>query len=401
MRMKAIGPAGRTGHRAPSGGEARRVALLRNMQWLMLGSFAVAFIALLSTGRAASSRGMYTALIVGLTLAVSCALTLNLAGFFRMSATLTVAAISVPPWFSLALDPRVLQGDLVPLAYMVFPVMISAMLLSIRAVVLMSGLQWTALLLVAVLGPHTNFNWPSLLTLVFVVTVISTAYCAITRTDLRQIDDQVRQLNLIQAELRDQAVHDSLTGLFNRSYLNDQLGREIERSRRTGVPLGVVMIDIDHFKIFNDQLGHAGGDDALLRVARALTEQFRASDSACRLGGDEFIVVMPEADLAGTLARAEGLCASFDVTRAPPPGSCLPVLTLSVGIAVFPDHADTADHLLAAADQALYEAKNGGRNKVAIASFVGDRSTVLVGPGGRVRTAADRSGVLQSVTRDR
>lgn len=171
-----------------------------------------------------------------------------------------------------------------------------------------------------------------------------------------------------RAKLSEQSLRDPLTKLYNRRWLGDTLRREVSRSVRLGKPLAVLAFDVDHFKWFNDHFGHQAGDEVLKTVADTLASGIRAEDFACRQGGEEFLVVMPGADVATAAARAEALRA--DIARHPvlvANGGREPI-TVSVGVAVFPAHAPSADELLAAADAALYRAKASGRDRVVVVS---------------------------------
>jgi diguanylate cyclase (GGDEF)-like protein/PAS domain S-box-containing protein len=172
----------------------------------------------------------------------------------------------------------------------------------------------------------------------------------------------------LQESLRDQAIRDPLTGLFNRRYMEESLDREVRRARRRHVPLGVIMIDIDHFKHFNDTFGHAAGD-ALLRAMGALLQRHtRGEDIACRYGGEEFTLVLLEASAEDTRERATLLrqeAARLEVAYG---SQALGSITISVGVAVFPEHGESVDALLKAADTALYRAKAAGRDRVMVAA---------------------------------
>jgi diguanylate cyclase (GGDEF)-like protein len=175
----------------------------------------------------------------------------------------------------------------------------------------------------------------------------------------------------LRQSLRDLSVRDPLTGLFNRRYLSESLGRELSRGKRRGLPLAVLAFDLDHFKDFNDSYGHPAGDAVLVAFARILQSHSRSEDIACRQGGEEFVLIMPEMDMTVALRRAGELMrvlASMDVLHE---GKRLPKLTTSIGVAIFPEHGLTPDSLLAQADQALYEAKAQGRNRVMVAATPG------------------------------
>jgi diguanylate cyclase (GGDEF)-like protein len=172
----------------------------------------------------------------------------------------------------------------------------------------------------------------------------------------------------LRQNLRDLSVRDPLTGLFNRRYLSESLGREIARCHRRGLPLSVLAFDLDHFKAFNDNFGHAAGDAVLFAFARVLAGGSRHEDIACRQGGEEFVLICPEMDRQVALRRALELMAQLASLQVLHEGRRLPPLTTSIGLALLPEHGKTPAELLAQADAALYEAKARGRNRVEIAA---------------------------------
>jgi diguanylate cyclase (GGDEF)-like protein len=164
-------------------------------------------------------------------------------------------------------------------------------------------------------------------------------------------------------ELREQAITDPLTALYNRRFLQDYLPRELARARRRGAPVAILMIDLDRFKRVNDTAGHAAGDSVLTKVGALLKRHIRTSDVACRYGGEEFLLVLPETALDGARRKAEQIRAGIERNR-----DVLLGVTASLGVALFPDHAADPDALTRAADLALYEAKARGRNRVVVSS---------------------------------
>ncbi|MCK7499161.1 MAG: diguanylate cyclase [Comamonadaceae bacterium] len=166
-----------------------------------------------------------------------------------------------------------------------------------------------------------------------------------------------------ERELREQITVDSLTGLHNRRFLDQLLPIEISRARRGGRTLSVIMIDIDNFKLLNDAHGHDAGDHVLQRVASTLRGAVRASDLACRYGGDEFTVVMPGVDARGAAHKIRSICAAIRENAFSYRGAHL-TLTLSAGVAEIPAAGASPEDLLHAADAALYRAKQAGRDRV-------------------------------------
>lgn len=176
---------------------------------------------------------------------------------------------------------------------------------------------------------------------------------------------QINEIQALQAALREQAIHDSLTELFNRRYFDETFPQALAQARRSGAPVSILLLDIDGFKSFNDIYGHKAGDEALKALGSILRTQTRRGDIACRYGGDEFVVVMPGTPPAKALQRAEQLRAAFENTRILL-GSFLLRATLSGGVAAFPEHGLEEEALLKAADNALYAAKSAGRNQIVL-----------------------------------
>jgi diguanylate cyclase (GGDEF)-like protein len=177
---------------------------------------------------------------------------------------------------------------------------------------------------------------------------------------------QMEQMRVLQARLQERAVHDPVMHIHNRSYLDEVLPLEAARARRQQDSFGVLLVDIDHFKLINDTYGHAVGDAILQFVARTLTTSLRADDVVCRYGGDEILCLLPGATCDATLERAEQLRHAIADTRVDH-GEISVRVTSSIGAAVFPQHGAEIEEVLRSADLALYQAKADGRNRVQMA----------------------------------
>jgi diguanylate cyclase (GGDEF)-like protein len=181
----------------------------------------------------------------------------------------------------------------------------------------------------------------------------------------QKLSQRVDEVEYLQQELREQAVRDSLTGLYNRRYLDDALDRELVRAKRDQNPLSFLMIDVDHFKTVNDTHGHRFGDQILTQLAGLLSSHARGSDIVCRYGGEEFLVLLPGTDADFSRSRAEEIRQKAEVLIGHLEGKVVHV-TLSIGIAVFPDHGQDRNDVVSKADDALYQSKREGRNRVTV-----------------------------------
>jgi len=185
------------------------------------------------------------------------------------------------------------------------------------------------------------------------------------RYAMDRMQTQLIEIGLLQSRLREQAIRDALTNLFNRRYLEETLERELARAARERYPLCIVMIDIDHFKDVNDTHGHEAGDLVLRTLADTVTKQSRHGDFVCRFGGEEFVLVMPNIGIEVAEERALDLHKIIEELKVHYEHFELTV-TVSMGLAWYPAHGDTKEDLIRAADKALYIAKHAGRNQIAV-----------------------------------
>jgi diguanylate cyclase (GGDEF)-like protein/PAS domain S-box-containing protein len=172
----------------------------------------------------------------------------------------------------------------------------------------------------------------------------------------------------LRETLRDQSIRDPLTGLFNRRFMKESLDKELQRAKRKQRSLSLIFLDLDHFKRFNDVFGHDAGDSVLQSMADIFRMHFRAEDIICRYGGEEFAVILPESSVKDVFKRAEALRLATKDLKLVHRGVLLDPVTLSIGIAGFPEHGQTAQDLLDGADKSLYQSKANGRDRVTLAS---------------------------------
>jgi diguanylate cyclase (GGDEF)-like protein len=171
----------------------------------------------------------------------------------------------------------------------------------------------------------------------------------------------------LRETLKYQSVRDPLTGLFNRRHMEEMLDLELCRAARTRTPVALLMIDIDHFKRFNDTFSHEAGDLVLREFGQLLRLQIRGGDVACRYGGEEFLLIMAETDVQSARQRAEALRERIAALQVRYRGESLRRITVSIGVAAFPAHGSSAGQMISVADGALYRAKREGRDRVVVA----------------------------------
>lgn len=188
----------------------------------------------------------------------------------------------------------------------------------------------------------------------------------LARTIAEQLSLAIANITL-REKLQNQSIRDPLTSLFNRRYLEEFLTKEVARAQRNQYQIGIIMLDIDHFKNFNDTLGHDAGDFVLTEIGHLLKNSVRVSDLACRYGGEEMTLILPEATLEETHHKAEEIREGIAKLKLNYNDKILGKVTASFGVACYPNHGITGNAVIQAADRALYEAKAAGRNRVVIA----------------------------------
>ncbi len=338
----------------------RLLAWLQPILIVLAGSALVLVLAV--TPQDGLHRSVYPPLIVVILILLSAAVILNRIGYTTPSAACTVAAAIIGPWGSLVLDPGVFLGDFFPLIYVSVSVLLSSMLFPLLFTGILASVQFAALILVVAYSPASLLvNWPSFLAFICIISLLSIAANYMVARHLKLIASQ-------HEELQELTIRDHLTGLFNRRYFEATLEYEIQRAAQKELPIGLILMDIDFFKQFNDRLGHAAGDDLLRRIGSLLCQKTDIADIVCRLGGDEFAVVIPHADQAAVEQTAELLRTELKQLELSYRSEELTAVSVSQGIALFPDHGTTREELILSADAALYRAKDQGRDRVVSAS---------------------------------
>ena len=184
--------------------------------------------------------------------------------------------------------------------------------------------------------------------------------------DNRRLTKWAAELERRIEEVRLLSDQDPLTNLYNRRYMQEALEQELQRATQSCYSVGVVILDLDHFKRFNDTFGHDAGDALLCAVGEVLKSRIRSEDIACRFGGEEFVVILPEASLAEATRLAKDLRVSIGNLKIKHRCQPLGSITASMGVAVFPANGATVDTVLRAADSALYQAKVCGRDRIEV-----------------------------------
>jgi diguanylate cyclase (GGDEF)-like protein len=299
--------------------------------------------------------------------AVSSAYYLNARGKHKPAAMIVVFIAMAASWLSILIDKRILTSDAIPILYIVVPILLSALFLSIRLTMTITLTQFTGLLALFLSNPALRFiNWPSLFILTFVIAGIGLVSSIVSQRDLQHIDMQTDMLLNTEAKLRVLSERDLLTGLYNRNYLEQALEREYQKAVSTGSKGGIIMFDVDHFKLINDTHGHVVGDTILRTIGEVLTKHFRTTDIICRFGGDEFVVILPDASVGVTHMRALSLGDCIRTKSFVHEGVDLGRITISIGVIAYPDGAQSSAMLLESADKALYRAKHAGRDNVVL-----------------------------------
>jgi len=348
----------------------RRANLLSRLLFVMMVILVVtALVVFLANPAGSVRRLVYGSLLALFMVFIFGTFMLNRYGHYRLAAGITLIFAFFAPWLSAWLDPAIMKGDFVPLNYVLLPILLSSFLLRPLYTILISIIQFAALVFVALLTPiRETINWPSLIIFVFFASIFSIIQNIVRDRDQLQIDQQNTRLREVALLLREETIRDPLTTLFNRRYLTETFEREIRRAEREGLPVGLIMMDIDHFKEFNDTHGHPAGDVLLHEFGLLLKDHIREADIACRFGGEEFILLMPGAPLQITCLRAQQLIDKVRDMQIDYQGIRLGNVTISAGIANFPEHGRTGQEVLVEADAAMYRAKAAGRGQLMVAA---------------------------------
>ncbi|MBA4383383.1 MAG: hypothetical protein C0410_01470 [Anaerolinea sp.] len=333
---------------------------------IILLTILILVVVFVTNAPGSSRRSQYTFLILGMIVIISFAYRINHIGHYSIAVSMLLFCALLGPWGSIVLDPKILQGDFVPLTYVLIPILLSSILVHPVITIAIALVQICGLLLIPTFMQATSsINWASFLIFVFLTSILSIMANIISRQDLDEIDHQTQLLIQSESKMRELSIRDHLTNLFNRRYMDETLEREILRAKRQKIPVGIMMMDIDNFKQYNDTMGHGIGDVLLKEFAKLLNSYIRDEDIACRFGGDEFVLVMPGASQKTTIARAEALCKKVRKLNFTYMNKTQFGVTVSIGVSSFPNNGSTGEMVLKSADAALFQAKADGRDRVA------------------------------------
>ena len=220
---------------------------------------------------------MYLGIIIGLLVMMLAALAFNLRGKYKVSAWLTTIATQLGPWGSVLLDKTVIKGDFVPLIYLALSIQLCSVLLSETATLIIALMQLCSLAVLIALSPGLmTFNWPSLVVFMLFTSVLGIVASFLSRKQMEQLEKHESKLLNDKIILRDLSMKDSLTGMYNRRFMEETLEREISRAIQRHHSLGIIMADIDNFKGINDTFGHAAGDSVICDIAQILRNSIRS-----------------------------------------------------------------------------------------------------------------------------
>ncbi len=350
----------------PLEAERRRSKLLALiLLTILLLTILILVVVFVTNAPGSLRRSQYTLLILVSIVIILLAYRINHTGHYSIAVSMLLVCALLGPWGSLILDPEVLQGDFVPLTYVLIPVLLSSILVHPAITIGIALVQMSVLLLIPSITPVSEtINWVSFIIFVFLTSILSILANIISRQDLDEIDRQTELLVQSESKMRELAIRDHITNLFNRRYMDATLEREILRAKRLKLPVGIMIMDIDYFKQYNDTMGHGAGDILLKEFAKLLLSHVRDADIACRFGGDEFVLVMPGASQRVTMVRAELVCEHVRQLQFTYLNKIQSDVTVSIGVSSFPKNGSTGEMILKSADTALFQAKEQGRDRV-------------------------------------
>jgi diguanylate cyclase (GGDEF)-like protein len=275
-----------------------------------------------------------------------------------LSSNILILAGLIGPWWSVLIDETIVNGNLFPLVYLTIPILFSSFFSPVSVTAIIGIVQSVGLAIFIYLGNYDlSLGAASLFFFVLFIYAISMIINIQNRNNRQTITMQVEKLEEF-------AIRDPLTSLHNRRFPLEYLQDEFAKLRTLGGILAIIIFDVDDFKYFNDTYGHDCGDEILVVISKLIKENFRQSDVSCRYGGDEFFIAMSGSDLNEARKKIENL--QEKIAKEEFKSLCgdpVPV-TISAGLAAYPQHGDTVKAVMKAADKALYLAKEKGKNRI-------------------------------------
>ena len=336
--------------------------LLKWIQIILLGVCGVVFaFILLTDSQRSQTLNSYLFLVQGVLVLLGISHYLYRQKKFAFSSRLLVLAGVIGPWGSAIFDLSIPEGNLFPLVYLTIPIIFSGFFTPIMITAIVGAIQIGGLTIFTILNQiELSGGVSSLFFFIIFIFAISLIFNIINRYYQRIIDEQTNKLQKL-------ALTDQLTGLYNRHFLSEFLKKEFAQTKRIGGELSIVLLDIDDFKKYNDNLGHACGDSILKGLSILLLENFRSADVVCRFGGDEFLIAMRGSKALEAQKRCEDLFASISAKNMKCTIKLNKPLKLSIGIAAYCENHKSEKDLIKAADNALYRAKELGKNRIELA----------------------------------
>lgn len=309
-----------------------------------------------------SSLSFYLPLVLISLAIISVCNYFNLKGRYAPALNGTILIMFIAPWASILFESLSGSGDVIPMIFVIIPIQISALFLATKSMLLISGFQTAAVITNIIFSQSKgNYNWVSVVCYVFIASLLGSVTSYLIRMQFDKLLKSKEELALNQEKLRDISIHDALSGAYNRRYMDEILDLLTKTPEQR---FALLMIDIDHFKNVNDTCGHRTGDFVIQTVAAILKKVTRKNDIVCRYGGDEFLVILMDCAYDDALSKATEVhqlvgaigCACDDPDAMQ--------VTASIGIALYPKNGMDKETLLRAADMALYQAKEEGRNRI-------------------------------------
>ncbi|NLE14772.1 MAG: GGDEF domain-containing protein [Spirochaetales bacterium] len=329
-----------------------RPKLLKRLHPYMLGIVLIALLAVLApVSYQNPDKPAYVILLLVLAVLLLASMAVLRKGYYHAGAFLTVGVSFLGTWVSFLINSRMLFCDFFPLVYVTGSIILSSLFLPLAATLVIIAAHTLLLVAVVLTTPILQTqNWPSFFIYILFVSLLST------------IANQLIKTQLIQ--LRESSIRDHLTGLFNRRYFEETLKNKLKRAQGAESSLGIILLDVDHFKQFNDTYGHDAGDAVLTELANLMLRHFDITVSVCRYGGDEFAVLLSKTQKEELLLLAESLVKKVRSLSVMHKNKPLGAMTISCGYALH-NRTEGLEQFIKRADQALYQAKEQGKDRVA------------------------------------